>query len=196
MVAVCLWGFTSSKQVEYEKRVLEDIIQETKGQKLPREVHERIVSRIANCWIRTTYGPRVISRSGTFMVFSILVDSMDSDIGALKRSKEFIEKYSPPILDCDYTDWIASYEMGHMGYEEDMYPVEKTPEDLSVVLEGTIKELQYDVKRRHEYNVGPALGADYHKDAAPVFGYDRLLKGIKKSLDPKSVSCPPQPIPD
>ena len=32
MVAVCLWGFTSSKQVEYEKKVLEDIIQETKGQ--------------------------------------------------------------------------------------------------------------------------------------------------------------------
>ena len=86
--------------------------------------------------------------------------------------------------------------MGHMGYEEDMYPVEKTEEDLTVVLEGTMKELQYDVKRRHEYNVGPALGADYHKEAAPVFGYDRLLKGIKRSLDPKGVSCPPQPIPE
>jgi hypothetical protein len=130
------------------------------------------------------------------MVFSILVDSMDRDIGALKRSKEFIDKYSPPILDCDYTDWIASYEMGHMGYEEDMYPVEKTKEDLTVVLKGTLKEFQYDIKRRHEYNVAPALGAAYHKDAAPAFGYERLLKGIKKSLDPRNVSCPPQPIPE
>lgn len=196
MVAVCLWGFSSSKQVEYEKRVLEDIIQETKGEKVPQEVYDRIVSRIANCWIRTTYGPRVISRSGTFMVFSILLDSMDSNIGALKRSEEFIDKYSPPILDCDHTDWIASYEMGHMGYEEDMYPVEKTKEDLAVVLEATMKEIQFDLKRRHEYNIAPALGADYHKAAASVFGYDKLLKGIKGALDPRKVSCPPQPIPE
>ena len=30
-VGVCLWGFTSGKQLEYEKRVLEDIIKETGG---------------------------------------------------------------------------------------------------------------------------------------------------------------------
>jgi hypothetical protein len=157
-------------------------------------VHDRIVSRIANCWIRTTYGPRVISRSGTFMVYSILVDTMDTNIGALKRSKEFIDKYSPPILDCDHTDWIASYDMGHLGYEEDMYPVEKTTEDLTAVLEVTMKEIGVDLKKRYEYNIAPALGAAYHQIAAPVFGYDKLLKGIKKALDPGKVSCPPQPI--
>jgi len=51
------------------------------------------------------------------MVFSILVDTMDRDLAAIKRSAEFIDKYSLPILDCDHTDWIASYEMGHLGYE-------------------------------------------------------------------------------
>lgn len=195
MVAVCLWGFTSSKQVEYEKRVIEDIVKETRGKKVPQEVYDRIVQNIANCWIRTTYGPRVISRSGTFMVFSILVDTMDSNLGALKRSAEFIDKYSPPILDCDHTDWVASYEMGHLGYEEDMYPVEKTKEGLAIVLNGTMKEIEFDLKRRYEYNIAPALGAVYHRQAASIFGYEELLKGIKKSLDPRNVSCPPQPIP-
>jgi len=195
MVAVCLWGFTSSKQVEYERRVLDDIIQETGGKKVPQEVYDRIVNNIANSWIRTTYGPRVIGRSGTFMVFSIQVDTMDSNVRTLKHSAEFIDKYSPPVLDCDHTDWIASYEMGHLGYEEDMFPIEKTTEDLSALLGDFMKEVQKDLKKRHEYNIAPALGAVYHKDAGSVFGYDKLLTDIKKSLDPNNVSCPPQPIP-
>lgn len=195
MVAVCLWGFTSSKQLEYEKRVLEDIIEETNGKKVPQEVYDRIVTNIANCWIRTTYGPRVISRSGTFLVFSIQVDTMDSNVRTLKRSAEFIDQYSPPILDCDHTDWIASYEMGHLGYEEDMFPIEKTKEDLAAFLDGFMTDMQKDLKKRHEYNIAPALGAPYHQVAGPVYGYDKLLKGIKHSLDPHNVSCPPHPIP-
>jgi len=194
MVAVCLWGFTSPKQLEYEKRVLEDIIEETGGKKVPDEVYDRIVTNIANSWIRTAYGPRVIARSGTFMVFSIQVDTMDSNVKTLKHSADFLDKYSPPILDCDHTDWIHSYEMGHLGYEEDMFPIQKTEEELGSLMESFTKVMQKDLKRKHEYNIAPGLGAMYHQLAGPVFGYDKLLKGIKKSLDPNNVSCPPQPI--
>jgi glycolate oxidase len=195
MVAICLWGFTSSKQVEYEKRVLDDIIEETGGCKIPQDVYDRITTQIANCWIRTAYGPRVISRSGTFMVFSIQVDTMDSNVKTIKHSADFLDKYSPPILDSDHTDWIASYEMGHLGYEEDMFPIEKTTEDLGSLMGNFMTELQHDLKHRHEYNIAPALGAVYHNIAGPVFGYDKLLKGITQALDPNNVSCPPQPIP-
>jgi len=52
---------------------------------------------------------------------------MDSNVRFLKRSREFIDKYSPPILDNDHTDWISSYEMGHIGYAEDMFPIEGLP---------------------------------------------------------------------
>jgi hypothetical protein len=31
--------------------------------------------------------------------------------------------------------------------------------------------------------------------ASPVFKYDKLLKGIKKSIDPNGVSNPPHNIP-
>ncbi|MBW1903433.1 MAG: FAD-binding oxidoreductase [Deltaproteobacteria bacterium] len=196
MVSVCLWGFTSAKQVEYEKRVLDDIIKETGGEMVPKKVYDRIVPKIANAWIRTAYGPRVISRSGTFMVFSIHVDTMDSNVKTLDHSKQFLDKFSPPILDSDHTDWIASYEMGHLGYEEDMFPIQKTKEELGSLMESFSGELEKDLKRGHEYNIAPALGAVYHKMAGPVFGYDKLLKGIKQSLDPNDVSCPPQPIPN
>ncbi len=130
------------------------------------------------------------------MVFSIQVDTMDSNVKTLKHSAQFLDKYSPPILDSDHTDWIASYEMGHLGYEEDMFPIEKTTEDRSSLMGNFMAEVQRDLTRRHEYNIAPALGAAYHRLAGPVFGYDQLLKGITKSLDPNNVSCPPQPIPE
>ena len=195
MVSVSLWGFTSSEQVEYEKRVIEDIIEETGGKKVPQEVYDRIVPTIANSWIRTNWGPRVISRSGTFILFSIPMDSMDSNVRFLQRSREFIDKYSPPILDNDHTDWIASYEMGHIGYAEDMFPIEKNPDDLKKFLEVFFKELKIDLTRKMDYNIAPALGAVYHELGGPVFGYGEILRKLKRTLDPGNVSCPPQPIP-
>jgi hypothetical protein len=195
MVSVSLWGFTSPKQVEYEKRVVEDIMKETEGKKVPQEVYDRIVPSIANSWIRTNWGPRVISRSGTFILFSIPIDTMDSNVRFLKRSREFIDKYSPPILDNDHTDWIASYEMGHIGYAEDMFPIEKNAEDLKQFMGVFFKELKKDLAKKMDYNIAPALGAVYHKIGGPIFGYGGILKKIKKALDPKNVSCPPQPIP-
>ncbi len=34
-----------------------------------------------------------------------------------------------------------------------------------------------------------------YADPVLTIGYDKLLKGIKKSIDSNHVSCPPQPIP-
>jgi len=110
---------------------------------------------------------------------------MDSDMGALKRSKEFIDKYSPPILDCDHTDWIASYEMGHLGYEEDMYPVEKTVEGLSVVLKGTMKEVEFDVKRRHEYILRLPWGKPIIKMQLKFLVMKSCSRGLNSRLIPK-----------
>ena len=42
--------------------------------------------------------------------------------------------------------------------------------------------------------VGPFLGGAYHQMAAPVFKYDKLLKGIKRAIDPNRVSNPPHQI--
>ena len=52
-----------------------------------------------------------------------------------------------------------------------------------------------DVQNGLENGVGPFLGGAYHAMAAPVFKYDRLLRGIKKAIDPNIVSNPPHQIP-
>jgi hypothetical protein len=119
---------------------------------------------------------------------------MDSNVRFLKRSREFIDKYSPPILDNDHTDWISSYEMGHIGYAEDMFPIEKNADDLKKFMEVFFKELKVDLAKKMDYNIAPGLGAPYHDLGGPIFGYGEILKKIKQTLDPCNVSCPPQPI--
>jgi hypothetical protein len=120
---------------------------------------------------------------------------MDNNVRFLRRSREFIDRYSPPILDNDHTDWIASYEMGHIGYAEDMFPIEKNVDDLKSFLDVFFKETKADLDKKMDYNIAAALGAVYHRIGGPIFGYGEMLKGIKRTLDPLNVSCPPQPIP-
>ena len=52
-----------------------------------------------------------------------------------------------------------------------------------------------DVQNGLENGVGPFLGGAYHAMASQVFGYDKLLRGIKKAIDPNTISNPPHNIP-
>jgi FAD/FMN-containing dehydrogenase len=62
---------------------------------------------------------------------------------------------------------------------------------MNKLLAMTKEDLQHGI----ENGVGPFLGGPYHAMASPVFKYDKLLKGIKKAIDPNGVSNPPHNIP-
>ena len=62
---------------------------------------------------------------------------------------------------------------------------------MGKLLEMTKEDLQNNL----ENGVGPFLGGNYHGMAGPVFKYDRLLKEIKKAMDPNRVSNPPNNYP-
>jgi hypothetical protein len=52
------------------------------------------------------------------------------------------------------------------------------------------------LEKKTEDGMGPAMGGPYHALAGPVYyNYDRLLTGLKKSLDPNNVANPPHIIP-
>ncbi len=76
-VSVCLWGFASKKQVEYEERVLKQLIKETGVKLIPDEVYERWIPYAANNWIRDTNGCRMIRPSGSFTGNIISCDTLD-----------------------------------------------------------------------------------------------------------------------
>ena len=124
-VGVCLWGFTSAKQLEYEQRVLEDIIKETGGKPVSKEVFDLWVPRTANNWIRDTNG-------------------------VCKLGYDWVKKFTPPILDCDGPDWIGGYDFGHFGFAETDFPVEKTAQDMgdlmNKLLGMTKEDLQHGIE--------------------------------------------------
>jgi glycolate oxidase len=194
-VGVCLWGFTSSKQLEYEKLVLEDIIKETGGKPVSKEVFDMWVPRTANNWIRDTNGSRMMRPSGTFLALRLPTDTLQSSIGVCKLGYEWVNKFTPPILDCDGPDWIGGYDFGHFGFAETDFPVEKRAEDMGDLMNKLLAMTKEDLQHGIENGVGPFLGGLYHSMAGPVFKYDRLLKGIKKAIDPNNVSNPPHNIP-
>ena len=195
-VAVCLWGFTSEKQTEYEKGVLDDIIKETKGKPIPQEVFDKWVPRTANNWIRDTNGSRMMRPSGTFLALRLPFDAFNSSIGVCRAGEKWVEKFTPPILDCDAPDWISSYDFGHFGAAETDFPVEKNVEDLGDLMQKLMGMMKEDISHKIEGGMGSFLGGPYHAMAGEVFyNYGELLKGIKKAMDPNVVANPPHNYP-
>ena len=195
-VAVCLWGFTSEKQMDYEKGVLGDIIKETKGKPIPQEVFDKWVPRTANNWIRDTNGSRMMRPSGTFLALRLPFDSFNSSIGVCRDGERWVEKFTPPILDSDAPDWISSYDFGHFGAAETDFPVEKNVEDLGDLMQKLMGMMKEDLSHKIEGGMGSFLGGPYHAMAGEVFyNYGKLLKGIKKAMDPNVVANPPHNYP-
>jgi FAD/FMN-containing dehydrogenase len=107
-----------------------------------------------------------------------------------------MKKYSPPVLDCDYSDWIASHELGHFGIGETDFPFEKSVEQSQALMQAMMDFMKWGIENKTDDGMGHALGGPYHAMAGPAYyNYDKLLTGIKKTLDPNNVANPPHPIP-
>ena len=196
MVAVCLWPFAGKKQQEYEKRVLLDIIEDTGGTPISQEAYELWVPTTANNWLRDSNGPRMMQPSGAFALFKIVGDTLNVALQGCKEGFTWMDKYAPPVLDCDHSDWIVSYEFCHFAIGETDYPYEKTPEDSQAAVAAIMDMIKDDLARKKEGGVGIALGGPYHGMAGPVFNnYDSILRGIKKAIDPHNIANPPHPVP-
>ncbi len=195
-VGICLWGFTSEKQLAYEKRVLQDIIDQTGGTPIPEDVFDTWVPRTANNWIRDTNGPRMMRPSGTFLALRLPTDTLGHALYTDQFGRKYIDEYTPPILDSDHPDWIGAYDFGHFGFYETDFPVEKTVEDLGDLMNKLMGMVKEDLAVSRECGIGPFLGGTYHAMAGPaMYNYHLLLKEIKKAIDPRAVSNPPHNFP-
>ena len=187
-VAVCLWGFASEKQLEYEERVLKQIIKETGGKLIPDEVYQRWVPYTANNWIRDTNGCRMMRPSGSFATNIISYDSLDDCKRSLELGWDILDRYSPPVLDCDHSDWVLAYDFCHFASAEVDFPHEKTDEVCQIAVDSARDTIMEEVKVKiAEFTIcvapvsriGPAF-ANIHQIQAK----------IKKAFDPNNVANP------
>lgn len=187
-VSVCLWGFASEKQLEYEEKVLQQIIDDTGGKLVSDEAYQRWVPYTANNWIRDTNGCRMMRPSGTFATNIISYDSLDDCQRSFKLGWDIVDKYTPPMLDCDRSDWVLGYDFCHFASAEVDFPHEKIDDVNQVAVESardTIFEEIEDKIVEFTIAVAPA------NRVGPTFADAHLMLGkIKKALDPRNVANP------
>jgi hypothetical protein len=184
-VAVCLWGFASKKQVEYEEKVLKQIIEETRGRLIPEEVYERWVPYTANNWIRDTNGCRMMRIGGGYQAINLILDSLDDAERGFPPSWEILDKYTPPLLDSDHPAWVAVYDLAHHALAETDFPREKTDENDRILAQASGEAAIQRV------NNGRILyGGSAHRFGPAFANFHLILAKIKKALDPNNVANP------
>jgi len=186
-VSVCLWGQTSPRQIEYEEKILRDIIAETGGVMVPDAAYRRWVKYAANNWIRDTNGCRIMRIGGGYTATNLTMDSMDDAARSFPHGFEILDKYAPPILDNARPAWVAPYDLIHSALAETDVPREKTDEgDLELV--GAMRDM---IRTSLEEQVIDAMVCGNATRAGPVLGDVHLpLARIKQTLDPGNVANP------
>ena len=191
-VSVCLWGFTSEKQMNYEQKVLLEIIRETKGELVPDEVCQKWVPYAANNWIRDTSGVRMTRIGGCYSTNNIVIDSLQEAMESSQATWKIIDEYSPPILDHDQSCCIITVDMGHFGAAESPFPHEKTEEVCRQVLKSMAVSLDKDIEQSKV--TFTTVGALLDKVGSNFANAHLIVARIKKALDPNNVANPPRLI--
>jgi hypothetical protein len=187
VLRVLLIGFTSEEQLEYEERVLMEIINELGGE-------ARRTRPTDESWFKNADSAGMWLMCGGYVSVDYVIETLEHAIPHGENYAKLKRNYTPPLMP-DYGDpgWFQSFELGHQGYSEFLVywdPDENTDGVDQFYLE-TSKE---NIRKRfytsllgsHQplYLTGPAYGPNYHK---------WLLK-IKDEFDPQFICHPPVPL--
>ena len=187
LLRVLLIGFASEEQLEYEERVLTDIITELGGE-------ARRTRPSDESWFKNADSAGMWLMCGGYVSVDYVIETLEHAIPQGENYAKLKRKFTPPLMP-DYGDpgWFQSFELGHQGYSEFLVywdPDENTDGVDHFYLE-TSKE---NIRKRfytallgpHQplYLTGPAYGPNYHK----------WLLAVKNEFDPNFVCHPPVPL--
>jgi len=187
LLRVLLIGFASEEQMEYEERVLTDIITELGGE-------ARRTRPTDESWFKNADSAGMWLMCGSYVSVDYVIETIEHAIPHGENYAKLKRKFTPPLMP-DYGDpgWFQSFELSHQGYSEFLVywdPDENTDKVDHFYLE-TSKE---NIRKRfytallgpHQplYLTGPAYGPNYHK----------WLLAVKNEFDPNLVCHPPVPL--
>ena len=187
IVWVGLWGTASEKQLEYEDKVLQEIIRDTGGELVPREIHQWLNSYLTPDSIRDTHRLRFLRIGATIAVTSVVYDSVGGAETELQHALEIKNKFSPPLGNTGNSIkfWPGSFSRAAFT-EFDMLN-EKSEEGDEV----TKKRMGFAVERcikNSQIEAAAVLNVD--KVGPAFYNVHKILGRIKKQLDPNNVANP------
>jgi len=192
--ALWLWGYSSSRQLQYEEKVLQSIIAETGGEDIPED--HKIYRSVVESWLgdhfRCGFTGRHMRVAGTHAIVMLGSDSLDHAYKVSNVMADLRRQFTHTFPYGEQSDWVIAHDFAWQA-EVDIYvtpeiTVEHMQASAGLAVDGvkeSLAEKLYDVAQVAQTN--PLLG--------PVYGnYHELLKKIKKTLDPNNIANPPNPI--
>ena len=187
IVRVLLIGFTSEEQMEYDERVLMDIVTELGGE-------ARRTRPTDESWLKNADAAGMWLMCGGYMSVDFAIDSIEHAVPHGATFAELKKEFTPPLMP-DYGDpgWFQSFELGHQGYSEFLIYFDPD-EDTTAVDHFYLGSSKLNI-RNHFYTAllgsmqplyltGPAYGPNYHK----------WLLAVKNEFDPQWICHPPVPL--
>jgi len=188
-IGLCLWGFTSEKQLEYEEKVLKKIIEETGGKLWPEEAYQKFVPYVANSRTRPLWGPRWCRIGGSMQTGWLMMDTLDSCMDYFSTVWEHVREYTPPYLEGQGDSaWVLTFDLCHFAGADNAMPFEKTEEVIKGVLGEAMEEIAIDTKRG--MTTFEAATAPVNATGPSFANFHLPLAKIKKAFDPNNVSNP------
>lgn len=187
LLRVLLIAFTSEEQMEYEEKILNDIITELGGE-------ARRTRPSDESWFKNADSAGMWLMCGGYISVDYVIETLEHSIPHGENYAELKKKFTPPLMP-DYGDpgWFQSFELGHQGYSEflvywdpdvntdgvDHFYLETSKENIR-------KRFYTSLLGPHQplYLTGPAYGPNYH-----IW----LLK-VKDEFDPLFICHPPVPL--
>ena len=187
IVRVLLIGYTSEEQMEYDEKVLIDIMEEVGG--IARRTKPSDES-----WIKNADSAGMWLMCGGYVSVDYVIETLSQSTEHGESYAQVKKNYTPPLMP-DYGDpgWFQSFEMGHQGYSE--FLVYWDPDDnCDGVDQFYLDTSKMNIKERYYtsllgphqplYLTGPKYGPNYHT----------FLLKVKDEFDPKWMSHPPVPF--
>jgi glycolate oxidase len=194
LIGIWLVGFSGKKQLEFEEKVLQQIIRETGGQDIPADhrLFKNVESWIGE-WFRSGALGRCMRPAGSHALMNLASESMDQAVKVFEDGHKVRREYPyyKDFFDADY-DWIGPTDFGWNAHLEVPFFIEQTEDNMRKSAEISALGVQSALENKvytaiHIAPTNPLIG--------PIYGnYHLLLKEIKKAFDPNNISNPPNPI--
>jgi hypothetical protein len=187
LLRVLLIAFTCEEQMEYEEKILNEIITELGGE-------ARRTRPSDESWFKNADSAGMWLMCGSYVSVDYVIETIEHAIPHGENYAKLKRKFTPPLMP-DYGDpgWFQSFELGHQGYSEflvywdpdvntdgvDHFYLETSKENIR-------KRFYTSLLGPHQplYLTGPAYGPNYH-----IW----LLK-VKDEFDPQFLCHPPVPL--
>ncbi len=183
----------SDSDFDYKMKVLELIIGQTGGQKIPKILDDpNVASGCLWRYIRSTGSIREVFRAtgafggevGQTDVFKLMADyisvSGENKNDLIKRGIVYNDGFSP---------FTQSFEHGHYGHGELLIRYMPNPATFTVLTQEFSKQANETAIRDHYGVPGHVFGDALHDLYGPhVLNYHQWMRKLKKAFDPKGTS--------